>query len=255
MGWFARDKTGSIVMRRLIVALGFAAACSPAFAGPPYVTDDPEPTDLGHYEIYVFAGGGMTADGSDGAGGIDFNYGAAPDLQLTAVLPLAWDNPNSGPAAANLGNIELAAKYKFLHQDDVGVDVAFFPRVFLPAGSGAVGERHVSLLLPLWIGRSWGNWSTFGGGGCTLSHGGGSQNFCQLGWTLTNQVTPSLQIGAEVYHQTADSVGGLASTGVGVGATYDLSESLHLMGSVGRGVQNADATNQVSWYAALLFTF
>ena len=228
---------------------------SPAFAGPPYVTDDPQPTDLGKYEIYLFAGGSSAMDGSGGAGGIDFNYGAADDLQLTAVLPLAWDNPNGGPAAANLGNIELAAKYKFLHQEDFGVDVAFFPRVFLPAGSAAVGERHVSLLLPLWIGRSWGAWSTFGGGGCTLNHGGGSRNFCQLGWTVTNQIAPRIQIGAEIYHQTADSIGGRASTGVGLGAVYDLNENFHLLASLGRGVQNADATNRVSWYTALLFTF
>ena len=240
---------------RVAAALLLASIASPALAGPPYVTDDPEPTDLGKYEIYLFAGGTSAIDGSGGVGGIDFNYGAAPDLQLTAVLPLAWDNPNGGPAAANLGNIELAAKYKFLHQEDFGVDVAFFPRVFLPAGSAAVGARHVALLLPLWIGRSWGNWSTFGGGGCTLNHGGGSQNFCQLGWTVTNQITPQLQIGAEIYHQTADSIGGRASTGLGLGAVYDLNENFHLLASVGRGVQNTDATNRVSWYTALLLTF
>lgn len=242
-------------MKRHVVAASLVLLASPAFAGPPYVTDDPQPTDLGKYEIYLFAGGSSAMDGSGGAGGVDFNYGAAPDLQLTAVLPIAWDNPNGGPAAANLGNIELAAKYKFLHQEDFGVDVAFFPRVFLPAGSQAVGERHVSLLLPLWIGRSWGNWSTFGGGGCTLNHGGGSRNFCQLGWTVTNQITPQLQVGAEIDHQTADSIGGRASTGVGLGAVYDLNENFHLLASVGRGVQNADATNRVSWYTALLLTF
>jgi hypothetical protein len=237
----------------LIAAL--ASSAIPAFAGPPYVTDDPEPTDLGHYEIYAFAGGSSARDGSGGAGGIDFNYGAAPDLQLTAVLPLAWDSPNGGGGSAGLGNIELAAKYKFLHQDDVGVDVAFFPRIFLPAGSSAVGERHASLLLPLWIGRSWGVWSTFGGGGCTLNRGGDSQDFCQLGWALTNQVTPSLQIGAEIYHQSADMRGGRASTGLGFGATYDLSENFHLMASAGPGIQNAAETGEVSWYVAMLMTF
>ncbi|HEX4365889.1 MAG TPA: transporter [Rhodopila sp.] len=225
-----------------------------AWGGPPYVTDDPEPTDLGHYEIYLFAGGTTARDGSGGAGGIDFNYGAAEDLQLTAVLPLAWDAPKVGPSAATLGNIELAAKYKFLHQDDFGVDVAFFPRVFLPAGSEQVGEWHASLLLPLWIGRSWGKWSTFGGGGCVLNNGGGSQNFCQVGWAITNQVTEHFNIGAEIYHETADTIGGKDSTGVGIGAVYDLSEKVHLMASVGPGVQNAAETNQYSWYAALLFT-
>jgi len=242
-------------MRRggaVVALLGF---CGVAHAGPPYVTDDPQPTDEGHYEIYLFAGGALARDGSGGAGGIDFNYGAASDLQLTAVLPLAWDRPKAGPSVAALGNVELAAKYKFLHQDDVGVDVAVFPRVFLPAGSGAVGERHASLLLPLWIGRSWEGWSTFGGGGCTINHGGESHNFCQMGWALTHQLTSALQIGVEAYHQTADSRGGKASTGIGVGATYDLSDRLHLMASLGPGLQNPAATDRMVWYSALLLTF
>lgn len=226
----------------------------PALAGPPYVTDDPEPTDKGHYEIYLFAGGTTTRDDSSGAGGIDFNYGAADDLQLTAVLPVAWRNAD-GMSASNLGNIELAAKYKFLHQDDVGVDVAFFPRVFLPAGSETVGERHVSLLLPFWIGRSWDRWSTFGGGGCTINNGGDSQNFCQLGWALTREVVPGLQLGAEIYHETADTRGGKPSTGIGFGANYDLTDNFHLMGSIGPGIQNAATTNQMTWYTALLVTF
>ena len=139
--------------------------CRPAFGGPPYVTDDPEPTDYGHYEIYLFDGGTVTRNRARSAGGIDFNYGAAPDLQLTAVLPVAFDTPSGNGTTADPGNIELAAKYKFLHQEDYGWDVAVFPRVFLPAGSASAGERHVSLLLPLWIGRDWGHWSTFGGGG------------------------------------------------------------------------------------------
>ena len=227
----------------------------PALAGPPYVTDDPEPTDEGHYEIYLFAGGTATLDGSVGEGGIDFNYGAAPNVQLTAVLPLGWNDPKVGPSSADLGNIELAAKYKFLHQEDVGVDVAFFPRVFLPAGSATVGERHASLLLPIWIGRSWGDWSTFGGGGCTIDHGGDSRNFCQVGWALTNEIAPGLQIGAEVYHQTANMIGGRASTGLGLGATWDLNDNLHLMASAGPGIQNAAEADRYTWYAALLVTF
>lgn len=239
---------------RFDLAALLALLSTPAMAGSPYVTDDPEPTNKGQYEIYLFGAGTTTRDDSGGAGGIDLNYGAADDLQLTAVLPVAWTNAD-GMSAANLGNIELAAKYKFLHQDDVGIDVAFFPRVFLPAGSEAVGERHVSLLLPLWIGRSWNHWSTFGGGGCTINHGGDSQNFCQLGWALTREVVPGLQLGAEIYHETADTKHGKASTGIGFGVTYDLNDNFHLMGSVGPGIQNAAATDRVTWYTAFLLTF
>ncbi len=68
-------------------------------------------------------------------------------------------------------------------------------------------------------------------------------------------MTPRLQIGAEIYHQSADTRGGRASTGLGFGATYDLNENFHLMASGGPGLQNAAETGEVSWYVAMLMTF
>jgi hypothetical protein len=241
-------------MRILLAALVLLAPAI-ALAGPPYVTDDPEPTDYGHFEIYAFTGGTNTRDGTGGEAGIDFNYGGAPDLQLTMVLPAEYDSPAQGPAVAGLGNVELAAKYRFLHQEDFGWDVAIFPRIFLPSASPLVGDRHGSLLLPIWVGRDFGKWSTFGGGGCALNNGGGSQDYCLMGWALTRAFTPALHVGAEIYHQTADTRGGRATTGINVGATYDLSENFHLMATFGPGIQNAAETNRYSWYTAILFTF
>jgi hypothetical protein len=101
-----------------------------------------------------------------GESGIDFNYGALPDLQLTAVTPLAFALPAGAANEIRGGNVELAAKYRFLHQATTGWDVALFPRVFLPSVSSRVGEDHPALLLPLWLEKDWGKWSTFGGGGC-----------------------------------------------------------------------------------------
>jgi hypothetical protein len=68
-------------------------------------------------------------------------------------------------------------------------------------------------------------------------------------------VLPKLQLGVELFHQTADMRGGHATTGLGAGARYDLSDNYHLMASIGPGIENAAETNQYSWYAALLFTF
>lgn len=228
---------------------------SPAFAGPPYLTDDPVPTDDRHFEIYAFAGGTNARDGTDGAGGIDFNYGGAPDLQLTMVLPFAYDHPAHSGTASGIGNIELAAKYRFLHQETFGWDIAVFPRIFLPSASSDVGDRHASFLLPIWIGRDFGKWSTFGGGGCALDRGAGATDYCLAGWALTREVAPGLRLGAEIYHQSADTRGGRSSTGIGAGATYDFNDNYHLMASFGPGIQNAAETDRYSWYAALLFTF
>ena len=225
-------------------------------AGPPYVTDDPQPTEHGHYEIYVFTAGTTTFDGTGGQAGFDLNYGGAENLQLTMVLPTAFDHPHGGPDVAGFGDIELAAKYKFLHQEDFGIDVAVFPRLFLPTSSApGLGSSHAALFVPFFAQKDWGDWSVFGGGGCTINRGGSSQDFCKAGLVVTRRILPALQVGLEAYHQTPDEKGARHATGIGAGAVYDLSEHYHLMAFAGSGVQNRDAANQASWYAALLFTY
>ncbi len=247
---------GNVTRRGILACAAVLGLMSgTAMAGPPYVSDDPEPTDYQHYEIYLFTDGMNARDGTSGASGIDFNYGAAPNLQLTAVAPIAYESPTVDGTAAGLGNIELAAKYRFVHQAEIGWDVAVFPRVFLPSASAVVGTRHTSLLLPIWLERDWGNWSTFGGGGCVINRGAGSRDFCQASWALARQLLPDLQLGAEIVHQTADTKGGHASTQVGVGLRYDLSDTYHLLAYVAPGLKNTGETARCSWYASVLFTF
>ena len=250
---------GQTVLRKLLrgfgCALGFALLPEAAMAGPPYVSDDPEPTDYQHYEIYLFTDGAVTRGDASGDVGIDFNYGAAPNLQITAVVPVSYDFPPGSSNAAGLGNIELAAKYRFLHQEENGWDVAVFPRVFLPSASTRVGARHAAFLLPLWFEKDWDDWSTFGGGGCELNRGSGSQDFCTVSWALARQVLPDLQLGAELVHQTADTKGGKASTGVGFGLHYDIGNNYHLLAYVQPGLQNTSVNPRISWYASMLFTF
>jgi len=229
---------------------------SRAFAGPPYVTDDPETTPYRHYEIYLFAQGGTSGvSGTSGEAGVDFNYGAGRDLQLTAVVPLGYVVAPQGGTAASFGRAELAAKFRLLHQDASGVDLAIFPRVFLPAGSARVGDRHGTYLLPLWLEKDWEPWSVFGGGGCALNRGGGSQDFCLASVALTRQVSDALALGAEVAHQTADTKGGKAASVLGFGASYDFSETYHLLASVNRSLDSVPENATFSWYAAVLFTF
>lgn len=243
------------MLRHCLSALLGSLLALPSLAGPPYVTDDPVPTEEGHFETYLFNAGARGHDGWGGSAGIDFNYGGARDLQLTAALPLEWEAPTGGARQLGVGNIEFAAKYRFLHQADAGFDMAVFPRVFLPAPSKSVGERHPSLLLPLWIGRSGETWGSFGGAGCTLHRGGDAKDFCQLGLVVTRQLTQAVQLGAELYHHTADTRGGDPSTGVGLGLTVDLNENLHLMVSAGPGLRAPATTDHAVWYAALQLTY
>jgi hypothetical protein len=242
---------------RLLLPAGVIFLClgASALAGPPYLSDDPEPTDYKHFEIYTFSNGTVTQTGTSGEAGIDFNYGAAPNLQLTAVLPAGYQFGGLDPAVGSLGNIELAAKYRFLTQDKAGVDVAFFPRVFLPSGSTVIGTQHTSLFLPLWFEKDWNKWSAFGGGGCELNRGGDSRNFCEMGLVVTQQVTSKLQLGMEIFHQTPDTIGNRSLTSLGVGARYDLNDNIHMLGYLARGIDNVNQTDQLTWYTSVLFTF
>jgi Putative MetA-pathway of phenol degradation len=241
--------------RAWLIATCAVALVGPAMAGPPYLSDDPQPTPYKHYEIYTFDQGTNAVDGTTGSAGVDLNYGGAPDLQLTATVGAGFSAPSVGRFNAGLANTQLAAKYRFLHADTFGWDVALFPRVFLPSSSKSFGATDLAVLIPIWVQRDLGAGLTvFGGGGCQFFAGGAAQNFCETGWVTTYEVTKGLTLGGEVFHQTANSVAP-AQTSLGVGLTYDVDDTYHLLGYVNRGIENADATNRVSWYTALLFTF
>jgi hypothetical protein len=50
-------------------------------------------------------------------------------------------------------------------------------------------------------------------------------------------------------------VGSRASTVVGAGLKYDVTDNYHLLGYFGPTVENAAETNRYTWYASALFTF
>jgi hypothetical protein len=81
----------------------------PALAGPPFRTDDPEPTDTGHWEIYAplaeASGRGSDHEGSLGA---ELNYGAAANLQLTIGLPVSYVH-DASRYRWDQGDLELSA--------------------------------------------------------------------------------------------------------------------------------------------------
>jgi hypothetical protein len=236
-----------------LVAVGLAAVAAPAFAGPPYLTDDPVPTDTGHWEIYAFtAGEGRRADFDDDTG-FDLNYGPVKGVQLTATLPLSFSHEAGEGWRGGAGDLELAVKYRFLNDEKHGFSAAVFPRVFLPTASHAPGDK-VRLLLPVWVEKDFhGGTSLFGGGGYTINPGAGNRDFWQAGVALTHDITKKLSVGAEVMRQGPDVVGGTAQTNAGVGSTIGLSEHYNLLFS--GGPTWADHRTGYHFYAALGMNF
>lgn len=213
-----------MITHRLVLGLLLLTLPCAAWAGPPFVTDDPEPTDAGHWEIYQFA----TALGPEGEAGLDLNYGLAKDFQLTAVVPLAWEG-SGGPTG--LGAIELGAKYRFLHQADGSPlpDISIFPTVTLP--TGIESDDHTTLFLPLWAQKDIGAWSVFGGGGYTWNPG--ERNFWTGGVAVQRQMNDALSLGVEAYHRDAESIGERGVNGANIGITYRLTPHWSVMASGG----------------------
>ena len=72
-----------------VAALALASLAFPAAAGPPYLTDDPVPTDLGRWEIYGFASGEGHAARQAHAGYF-LHLAEEAEPALTGPLLVAW---------------------------------------------------------------------------------------------------------------------------------------------------------------------
>lgn len=184
------------------------------------MTDDPEPTDTGHWEVYApLVEGSGTGSDYEGSVGVELNYGAAPDLQLTVGLPADYVHDDSGFHWGR-GDLELSAKYRFYHDDAAGLSIAAFPGVTLPTASHGMGSSKVTALLPIWAQQDMGPWSIFGGGGYAINPGQGNRDYWTGGVALTRQLSKSMLLGIEADRQGTGTVDGRASTSLGLGAIF-----------------------------------
>ena len=84
-------------------------------AGPSYLTDDPEPVELRHWEVYAASQWSVTRGAANGtAPHVEVNYGALPELQLHVIVPAALAVKSGEPTRYGPGDVELGVKYRFL---------------------------------------------------------------------------------------------------------------------------------------------
>ena len=229
--------------------LALATAC-PARAGPPYVTDDPEPTRTGGWENYVFVSGTDTPGASAGQAGIELNYGAAANLQLSLTLPADYIAARGLRAGA--GDFDAGIKYRLLHPPAGSwlPDAALFPALTVPTDARGFSTGHAAAFVPLWLEKDFGRWSLFGGGGYDLNPGAGQKDYGLAGCALTRSFGDRLSLGLEAYHQTPATAGGSGATNIGLGTIYQVSRHWALMASGGPGLQSRSS----AFYFSLQYT-
>nr|NUR36644.1 hypothetical protein [Sphingomonas sp.] len=230
-----------------------AFSATPSRAGPPYLTDDPAPTDLGHWEIYGFTAVEGHRSTVDGDAGLDLNYGALSGVQLTATLPLSFSNNSADGWRTGTGDVELGVKYRFLNDEKSGFSAAIFPRVILPTAAHSSGEK-TRLLLPAWAQKDFaGGTSVFGGGGYTINPGPGNRDYWQAAIATTHDLTKTVSVGAEIARQGPDTIGGTSQTRLGLGTIVQLTDHYALLFS--GGPTFADHQTNYRLYGALGFNF
>jgi hypothetical protein len=188
-------------------------AAAPAIAGPPFQTDDPEPIDYKNYEFYTFATSDGTKVETDTEGpALEFNWGALPNVHLHIILPAAAIFPSNtpalapagtGPRAFGLGDMELGIKYRFVQEGKHRPMIGTFTMLEMPTGSESrgLGVGKVWYKVPIWVQKSFGPWTTYGGGGETVfNNSPGYRNYPFAGWLVQRDLGKKWTLATEVFY-------------------------------------------------------
>ena len=190
-------------MKNFIAAAVMLCTAS-AWAGPPFQTDDPEPIDYKHYEFYTFATSDGTNLETDTEGpGFEFNWGALPNVHLHIIVPAAAILPANGPRAFGLGDIETGIKYRFVQEGKHRPMIGTFIMIEVPTGSAArgLGVGKTWFKVPLWVQKSFGPWTTYGGGGETIisEKVPGYRNYPFAGWLVQRDLGKRWTLATEAF--------------------------------------------------------
>jgi hypothetical protein len=229
-----------MIKRILACAILWISFARLAWAGPPFVTDDPEPVEYQHWEFYVASQLQHDKDGWSGTSPhLEVNYGALPNLQLHLITPVSFTAPSHGAMNFGYGDTEVGAKYRFFEETDWLPQMGVFPLVEIPSGNRerGLGSGHAQVFLPLWVQKSFAPWTTYGGAGYWINPGKGNHNWWFTGWLLQREITENLTLGAEIFHETPSEKDGDSDTRLNLGAIYNFTETYHLLLSAGHTVQ------------------
>lgn len=246
-----------------LVAGSLLATNARAVAGPPYLTDDPVPTDYDGLEIYEFAtttkDAGVATETQ--APSIEINWGAARNIQISGTFTYNFLSVPSHPSdvvpqgmpgttVSGYGDTEFGVKYRFLQEAPRRPQISFYPSIEIPTGNSqnGIGNGRVWYRLPVWAQKSWGRWTTYGGGGYALNNAPGTTNFGFGGALLERDLSDNVSVGGELYYQGPQFQGDRYSMFYNGGSYITLDKGFGILFSIGH---TFSGDNQSVAYVAL----
>jgi hypothetical protein len=112
---------------------------------------------------------------------------------------------------------------------------------------------HAVAFLPLWLQKSWGRWTAFGGGGVYLNDSSGMRNSTFVGAAVERALSPGLTVGVELYHHSRDLLeSDDDTTAANVGMIAQVGKYHAILFSAGRALHGPAAfTGYMSYEFAL----
>lgn len=231
-------------MNRLAIAAALTACCcGRAFAGPPFLTDDPVPVDFHDYEIYLSVSSDVAPTGTTASGPVvEVTYGIAPNTQFSVQAPYVFYTPAGGSATSGYGDTEVGLKYRFVQETRWSPQIATYPAIEVPTGNAAagLGNGRAWYRLPLWAQKSWGPWTSYGGGGYAINDAPGQRSYAFGGWQVQRDIGRYVTLGGEIYYQGATTAIGRYSTFYNVGGYFKPNDKVNVLFSIGHSFAGED---------------
>src|SRR5881397_4165584 len=147
-----------------LIGIGYLLAPGPVQAGPPFVTDDPEPPPRGGWEVNIpFILERTPGVTEMDAPLFDLNYGV-PGIQLKLEIPVEIIHNDSDGTVSGAGDLLLGVKWRFLNNEQSQFQLGTYPQVLVPTGDRArgLGQGQPAYLLPFLVQKSWSKWTVYG---------------------------------------------------------------------------------------------
>jgi hypothetical protein len=236
----------------LLVMLFFLKIQS-GYAGPPFDTDDPETVRFKHWEYYISSMNTFQQGVSSGTcPHLELNYGLVPNVQVHLLLPMNYDYSRNKGAVFGYGDTEFGVKYRFIQETDNSPQAGTFPIVEIPTvKNNEFNNGKAKIYLPVWVQKSWGKLTTYGGAGYWINPGSNNKNWIYAGWEVQYDISPILMLGGEFYYHSADTKNSKSETGFNLGGSINASEKFHIIFSFGHSLTN---NSIVTSYLGLLWT-
>jgi Putative MetA-pathway of phenol degradation len=220
------------------LSLAWFGIAKMSLAGPPFVTDDPEPPPPGGWEINVpFIIERTPGNTEMDAPLFDINYGL-PEIQLKLEFPVKIIRDDEAGTSAGPGDLVLGVKWRFLNNEKTQFQLATYPQLLLPTGDPArgLGQGQPAYLLPFVAQKSWGKWTLYGEAGYWWQTGAETRNYFFAGVVLEREINDRLTLGIELFGNTATERGSRSDIAFNLGGTLKLREHLNLLFAGGRDI-------------------